>query len=106
MEIKRCSSLWKCRDDSDNILTEVDGQFTQLGLGRLSASAQNLAALRWLAVTSRKIVGGCDPITDSRTRQICMLMKTMSNQFVLANSSTKKSMNALTLLGRFCLLGQ
>ena len=31
MEIKRCSSLWKCRDDSDNILTEVDGQFTQLG---------------------------------------------------------------------------
>lgn len=48
MEIKRCSSLWKCRDDSDNILTEVDGQFTQLGHNGHWPEALNRAAIRRL----------------------------------------------------------
>ena len=56
MEIKRCSSLWKCRDDSDNILTEVDGQFTQLGRSRLWTSGQNRAAMRQLSAAQTLMV--------------------------------------------------
>lgn len=92
MEIKRCSSLWKCRDDSDNILTEVDGQFTQLGLSRPWAFGHIQAAMcQILAVQVRESTSGSLPIQRTRTQYPLLVFVALIIQWQFTDDTVEKS---------------